>query len=167
MAHLRWRNRGIFAVLLAIVICGQIWLVPQAIALFWFHWNIALYSFWLVNWIVSALSVVMFWNALTNASRDRADAARMDGCGAWGIFWHVVMPLVRQTLLIAATLIILPMLIGLAAAFAGLSSFHAVDAGEIDVRLLFAGSLIVSAPLIAIFFYARRLTPRHQVSSRS
>ncbi len=157
LANLRWRDRGILVVLLAIVVCGQTWLVPQAIASFWFSWQDALYPIWLINWLVSAFSIVLFWDALSHTSRDSADSARLDGCGTWGIFWHIVLPLVRRALLLIATLTAIATLIGFAAIFSGLTaSLQVAGASGIDIRLLIGGSLIMSVPLIAIFFYARR-----------
>ncbi len=36
--------------------------------------------------------------ALSALPRELIEAARMDGCGEWGIFWHVVLPLLRPAL---------------------------------------------------------------------
>ncbi len=157
LANLHWRHRGIFVVLLAIVICGQTWLVPQAVTHFWFRWNITLYSIWLIDWLVSAFSIVLFWTLFSHTSRDPADAARLDGCGALGIFWHIVLPLVRRTLLLIAILTLIATLVVLVAALGSpTSSSRIAGASGMDIGFLVVSSFLMTIPLIASFFYARR-----------
>jgi multiple sugar transport system permease protein len=159
LAKLRWHNRGLFMVLLAIVICGQTWIVPQAIGTFWWRPGHALYIIWLVNWLVSALSIALLWSALVRTTSDRADAARLDGCGAWGIFRHVVLPLVRPTVLLLAFVNAIGSILALAELWWPSSSSSTATALGADVRFLVAGSLLMTGPLIAIFFYTRQLYP--------
>jgi multiple sugar transport system permease protein len=41
---------------------------------------------------------------LQTLPRDPLEAARVDGAGAWGTFWHVILPLLRPVILIALTI---------------------------------------------------------------
>ncbi len=44
------------------------------------------------------MSVLILRTAFEEMPRDLEDAARLDGCGAFGIFWHVALPLARPAL---------------------------------------------------------------------
>ncbi len=167
LATLRWRGSGTFLVVLAIIIIGQVWLIPQAISFFGFGNRVPLYSLWFADWLVSAFSVVLLWLSVRDTGRDLADAAWLDGCGVLGTYWHVVIPLVRPALGIIAIFIfmttwkefILP-LIYLADQRHHPLSFQlpAVELPFIqrNVEMLIAGSLLMTLPIIAIFLLARR-----------
>jgi len=47
-----------------------------------------------------ALSVFIMRGIFETIPRDLADAARMDGCGAWRMLWHVMLPLIRNGLVV-------------------------------------------------------------------
>ncbi len=157
LAHLRWRDRGIFFVLLAIIICGQVWLIPQAISISTLRSSAVLYPIWFGDWLVSGFAIVLLCQVLRDIPRDLADAARLDGCGAWGIYWHIVLPLVRPALLLLVILTIMATWIAFAAPFVQMTrQFELAEPTVINIRSLIAGSLVMTLPLIAIFFLARR-----------
>ena len=49
------------------------------------------------------VSILILRGAFENVAEDLVNAARIDGCSTWGVFWHVGLPLVRPAL---ATVII-------------------------------------------------------------
>ena len=163
LARLRWSGRGLGLALLAIIISAQTWLVPQLLCTFVLGLNLLLDWFWFANWLVCAFGAVLLWHVLRDIPSDRADAARMDGCNAFGIYWHVVLPLVRQTLLLLAILILVAKGGFL---LARPSTTLYATARSADLAFLLAASVATTLPLIAIFFLARQFFPARNFSGR-
>ena len=156
MARLRWNGRGIALVLLAIIICAQVWIVPQLLSMFLLRRNVLLYWIWFADWLVCAFSIVLFWHGLKNTSRDRMDGARLDGCGPFGIYWHVVLPLVRGMLLLLAVLTLMATSGELLAR--GLEHLQRQTPYIVTgLSFMIISSAIMTIPLIAIFFLASKL----------
>jgi multiple sugar transport system permease protein len=161
LARLRWRGRGTGLVLLTIIVSGQIWLIPQAVSITTFGWRTALYSIWFGNWLVSGFAIVLLCQVLKDVPRDLADAARLDGCGTLGIYWHVILPLVRPALLLLAILTIMATWIAFAAPLISVTNQRFPDVlrlqpGGANLWILMTCSLLMTLPLIAIFFFAQR-----------
>jgi ABC-type glycerol-3-phosphate transport system permease component len=157
LARLRWHGRGIALVLLAIVLCAQVWLVPQLISAFVFQINAALYWIWFADWLVSAFAVVLLWQSLKDTSRDRADAAKLDGCGRIGIYWHVVLPLVRLPLLLLALFSIMGLSADVLSRISEMLRIGVLHVVVPNLSFLIASSAIMTIPLIALFFIASKL----------
>jgi multiple sugar transport system permease protein len=85
----------------------------------------------------------------------------MDGCGAFGIYWHVVLPLVRQTFLLLAIFILVA-----TGGFLLARPSVTLHAGtrSSDFPFLIAASVATTLPLIAIFFLARQFFPARKFS---
>jgi multiple sugar transport system permease protein len=158
LARLRWNGRGTVLVLLAIIISAQVWLVPQLISTLLLGVNTALYWIWFADWLICAFSIVLLWHSLNDTSPDRADAARMDGCGPFGIYWHVVLPLVRRTMLLLAILTLMAATGDLLARELENLQGQALYLVT-SLSFLLVSSAIMTIPLIAIFFVARKLLP--------
>ena len=104
-----------------------------------------------------------------------ADAARIDGCSEFGIYWRIMMPLAKPALTTVAIFTFLggwndfigPLLyLNSPAKFTiavGLSSFRSVMYTRWD--LLMAASTAVTLPVIVIFFLAQRYFVRGVVLS--
>ena len=157
LARLRWNGRGIALVLLAIIVCAQVWIVPQLISTFLLRINALLYWIWFADWLVSAFSIVLLWHGLKNSSRDRMDAARLDGCGPFGIYWHVVLPLVSRMILLIAILTLMATSGDLLAR--GLEHIQGRALYIVpSLSFLIVSSAVMTIPLIAIFFLVRRFS---------
>ena len=117
-----------------------------------------LYWIWFADWLVCAFSIVLFWQTLKGVCADRSDSARLDGCGAFGTYWHVVLPLVRPTLLIISLLTVMASAADLIA-----REVENLQGQAILIMTSYAtmivGSAIMTVPLFAIFFLARKLLP--------
>lgn len=155
LATLSWRGCGILFTLFAIIISAQAWFVPQLIGVLFFGASVVLDWVWFLDWLCACFSIVLLWLILKDTSADRADAARLDGCGAFGIYWHIVLPLVRQALWFLAIfnlftnafyLLALPPEIG-----------HTIIG--LHWTFLISASVAMSAVPIAIFFLAQKLFP--------
>lgn len=157
VARLRWRNRGVLFVFVAIFISAQIWLVPQFVNVLWARTHVPLYWLWCADWIVTAFAVVILWCRLKDLGRDQFDAAQIDGVGLFGVYWHVVLPLVSRTLGLFAVLMLLTLAVSFFARMLEVQSaeqfhFYAPSAG-----LLVTCSALATLPLFAIFLIAKKV----------
>jgi ABC-type glycerol-3-phosphate transport system permease component len=96
------------------------------------------------------------WHALKDVPADRFSAARIDGCTALGIYWYVVLPLVRRTLVLLAILILIAIGGFLLAAS---SRIFQLSSQRPDFVLLVGVSLAASLPLIVLFLLAKKIFP--------
>ena len=109
-----------------------------------------------------------FWmrGAFSEIPRDLEDAARVDGCTSFDIFWRVMLPLVRPAILTMVVLFFLwtwnDFLLSLVIVSSenlrtlplGLAFFQGRYAA--DIPLTAAGATIVSLPTIIIYFIFQR-----------
>jgi len=160
IAHLCWRERGVIAVLLTILISGQVWLVPQIASQYLYAGPIILYWLWAADWIMAAFGAALLYERCANNGAERLNNARIDGLGPFGVFRWVVLPLVRGTLFLLALLTLLAS--GATFHVQGLSmqsigaALH-VHAPSFGVLLI--SSTLAALPLLAIFSLAKKLLP--------
>jgi ABC-type sugar transport system permease subunit len=50
-------------------------------------------------WIWVGFNMVYFLAALQSVDKTLEEAARIDGAGAWGVFWHVTLPSIRHVVI--------------------------------------------------------------------
>ena len=159
IAQTQWRRAGAAAAIFWIILCGQVWLIPQAINVFGFHSTELLYALWFGNWLVSAVAVIIFTLTFRGTSPHLLDAARMDGSGFFGIYRHVVWPSAKPAL--GALAIILFMATWMEFLRPILPSpggpFPTCDlpTSRRELATVAAASLCATLPVIAIYF-ARR-----------
>jgi multiple sugar transport system permease protein len=176
LVRLSWRRRGTISVLLMIIIAGLSWSAPSILALNLDakNANALSYSLWFGNWLVSGFSVVILCQTVKGIPRQLEDSARLDGCGWFGIYWHIVLPLVKRELGLIAFLTA----IGTSALcwsavsvpggphqlfppwFAWLSPISLEgESSSSLVRFIgeiIAGSIVVTLPVMLIFLFAKR-----------
>jgi ABC-type glycerol-3-phosphate transport system permease component len=167
-ARLQWPGRDLaFIVMLGtIMIPGQVTMIPHF--LIWRSVGAydTLVPLWLGSAFGSAFFIFMMRQFLKSIPADLEDAARIDGCGFLRIYWHVMLPLVRPSLAAIAVFTFLgtwnnflgpliyvadqrlyPLAFGLYA--------FAVQV-ESNPILTMAGSLLMTLPVIVVFFAAQR-----------
>lgn len=162
LARLRWRGRGIFGTIAVIIVAQLFWIAPALLIVGARDpENASSYALWFGNWLVTGFGVILLWQAAGRISRSLGDAARLDGLGGFGTWWHVVFALTRRDLVLLAVFTVMATLLP----FLGFVTFP--DAGNSIVlyqrvlsptqRILtmIAGSLAGAVPLIAIFFLSR------------
>ncbi len=161
IARAQWRAGGNAAVILLILLCGQAWLVPQAISFFVFHSTRLLYPLWFGNWIASASGVLLFAFVLRGSSRDLFDAARLDGGGALSRQQNVIWPGVRSAWLAVATILVMATWAEFVQPFLASQTLVALPAagdGHLPtaapaLALLLALSLAAALPVLAVYFF--------------
>ncbi|HEY2614722.1 MAG TPA: hypothetical protein VGI42_03370 [Chthoniobacterales bacterium] len=157
LVRLAWRRGGMLAVCGTIIIAGLFWIGPGMLAPERNFASASSFAFWFVNWLVSAFSVVLLSQAARSIPRQLEDAARMDGCGWFGTYWHVILPLVRQELVLLGffTLLGTSLLSG-----AGLiTASDQLGAWVAPLRFfasIVTGSILASLSVIVIFLFANR-----------
>jgi multiple sugar transport system permease protein len=122
---------------------------------------------WLPAWFGSAFSVFLLRQFFLTIPDDIGEAARIDGCSEWGIFWRIMLPLSRPALAVAALFSFMwawnnflgPLLFlqrpDQYTLALGLQAFQSAQGGT-DWNLLMAASLLVMLPVLVLFFLAQK-----------
>lgn len=167
-ARLQWPGREFcFLLMLAtLMIPGQVTMIPHFLIWKYLGAYNSLTPLWLGHAFGSAFFVFLLRQFLKGIPRDLEDAARIDGCGTFRIYWHLMLPLMKPSLAAIAIFTFMGTwndfmgpLIYLAdqrlypLAF-GLYAF-AVQVGN-NPALTMAGSLLMTLPVIVIFFFAQK-----------
>jgi multiple sugar transport system permease protein len=169
LARLKWRRRGVVAVVLIIIAAGQFWIVPILCVRNSNYVAYASYSFSFCNWLISGLTFIVLGQAVRSIPRQLVDSARLDGCGSFTTYWHVLLPFIWRelsiiiflTLLGTSLLLVMPPVRVLNPGVFGFvttsldwldSIWPHSDPGPI---LMMGVSLIVTLPMIAVFLLAK------------
>jgi len=167
-ARLNWPGREFcFILMLAtMMIPHQVIMIPQF--LIWRSLGAynTLTPLWLGPAFGNAFFIFLLRQFLKGIPRDLEDAARIDGCGFLGIYWHIMLPLIKPSLAAIAVFTFMETwndfmgpLIYVAdqrlypLAF-GLYAFS-VQVNN-DPALTMAASLLMTLPVIVIFFFAQK-----------
>jgi len=168
-ARLRWPGRDFcfLLVLATLMIPPQVTMIPSFVIYKHLGWYNTLAPLWVPNCLaVNAFAVFLLRQAMKGIPRDLEEAAQIDGCGWLRIYWTVALPLMRPT--IAAISIFTFMFVWndfmtpliyvndqrLYPLALGLFSFLA--GRENQFTLIMAGSMIMTIPVVLIFFVAQR-----------
>ncbi|MDQ6626161.1 MAG: carbohydrate ABC transporter permease, partial [Verrucomicrobiota bacterium] len=172
-ARLQWPGRKIaFALLLAtMMVPAQVTMIPQFLIMQKLGWYNTLYPLWVLSFCAPAFYVFLLRQFLKGIPRDLEDAARLDGCGFLRIYWHIMLPLVKPALAVIAIFTFLatwnefmgpliyladqrlyPLSFGLYA-FQVQVSLPGTSKG---MGMVMAGALLMTLPVIAMFFFAQR-----------
>ena len=172
-ARLQWPGREVcFALLLATMMLPvQVTMIPQFLIMQKLGWYNTLQPLWIASFVAPAFYVFLLRQFLKGIPRDLEDAARLDGCGFFRIYWHIMLPLVKPTLAAIAIFTFLgtwnefmgPLIYvndaRLYPLSFGLYSFQVQVSNpgtSKGMGMLMAASLMMMLPVIAIFFFAQR-----------
>lgn len=167
-ARLSWPGRDvIFVVLLStMMLPPQVTMVPVFLIVRKLHWYNTLTPLWLPSFFGSAFFIFLLRQFLMTIPRDLEDAAKIDGCSYFGLYWRIMLPLIRPALAAVAIFQFLgswndfmgPLIyindLRLTPLSLGLFQFQQEHAAEWG--MLMAGSLLMTLPAIAIFFVAQK-----------
>ena len=163
VARLAWRGRGVFGVILTIVLAQLFWIAPAFLIVgARAPNNAASYALWFGNWLVCGFAVALLWRTAKRIPRELEDSARLDGLGGFGTWRHVMFPFVRRDLgllalfTIMATLLPFWAFINLPDADRSIVLYQRFFSLEGRIVMMAIGSLIGALPLIAIFLLAAR-----------
>lgn len=122
---------------------------------------------WAPSWFGSAFSIFLLRQFFITIPDELSEAARIDGCTEWGIFWRIILPLSRPALSVVALFTFmwawkdfLGPLIYLQrpsqyTLTLGLQTFQSQH-GNTPWNQLMAASVLVITPVLLLFFMAQR-----------
>lgn len=159
------RDKIFFAYLATMMIPGSVTMIPVFVLMKVFNW-VDTYKALIVPAIFTAYGTFMLRQFFMTLPRDLEDAAKIDGCGFFRIYWKIILPLSKPAL---ATLTVFtfmaswgsfmwPLLVTNAMEMRtlpiGLESFKTQY--STDWNLLMAGSVMAMLPIIIIFIFTQR-----------
>lgn len=167
-ARLQWPGRNFcFALMLAtMMVPGQVTMIPYFLIIRSLGWYNTLYPLWVGSFFAGAFNVFLLRQFLKGIPRDLEDAAKIDGCGFWRVYWHIMLPLIKPTLAAIAIFTFMgtwnefmgPLIYltdqRLYPLALGLYAFNVSSGGSMGMMM--AGSLLMTLPVIIIFFFAQK-----------
>jgi multiple sugar transport system permease protein len=168
-ARIRWRGRdALFAVTLStMMVPFPVLMVPLYGVFKTLGWIGTLKPLWLPAFFGNAFNIFLMRQFFRTIPEELSEAARIDGCSEWGIFWRIILPLSRPVLAVVALFHFLwawndfmePLLyltrkhtFTLALALQSYQSQH----GGVQWHLLMAASAVVILPIIVLFFFTQK-----------
>lgn len=168
-ARLRWPGRDtIFALTLAtMMIPFPVLMVPTFGIFKELGWIGTLLPLWAPLFFGNAFHIFLMRQFFRTIPEELSEAARIDGCSEWRIFWRVILPLSRPVLAVSALFHFLyawndflaPMLyltrkstFTLPLALQAFQSTH----GGVQWNYLMAASAVTVLPIILLFFFAQK-----------
>ncbi|MEQ8771125.1 MAG: carbohydrate ABC transporter permease [Phycisphaerales bacterium] len=167
-ARVKWRGRGVlFAVVLATmmipfpVIMGPLFILFKELG-----WIGTFKPLWVPAWFGSAFNIFLLRQFYMAIPKELDEAARIDGCTHWGVYWRIILPLSRPALAVVALFHFLfvwndflgPLIFlrdrDQFTLALGLQLYQS-QAGNVPWNLLMAASTMVLVPVLAVFLLAQ------------
>ncbi len=169
LATVRFRGANLLfsAIVIAMLLPPQVTAVP--VYVFWsqLHLTGTLWPLILPNLLGDAFSIFLMRQFFLTVPTEFADAARVDGCGEWGVLWRVVLPMARPGIAAAAIFMFFnswndyygPLLYTSENSASwpvayGLATFRGVHGTDWSITM--AMTVIVTIPVVVIFFFAQK-----------
>jgi multiple sugar transport system permease protein len=167
-ARLQWPGRSLaFGLLLAtMMVPSQVTLIPGFVIWRSLGWYNTLNPLWIASWFGSAFFIFLMVQFMKTIPKELEEAARIDGLNAVQTWWYIIVPLVKPTLAAIAIMVFMgawndfmgplimlrdqsrfPLSLGLF----GMSVDQAAD-----TTLVMAGNMLMTVPVIIIFFLFQR-----------
>lgn len=168
-ACIPWRGRRrVFLVALAtMMIPFPVVMVPLYCLYRWLGWIGTLQPLWVGSFFASAFNVFLLRQFFMTIPKDLGDAARVDGCSEFRIFWQIMLPLCRPALMVVGLfqflatwndflgpLIYLTDQSDFTLAL-GLQFFQSQHGGT-EWHYLMAASALVALPVIVLYFFTQK-----------
>ena len=93
----RGRDKLFYLYLATMMIPGQVTLIPAFVLMRWLSWIDSPLAL-IVPGLGSAFGIFLLRQFFLTIPKELEDAARIDGYGLWGIYWHIILPLSRPAL---------------------------------------------------------------------
>ncbi|NCO40329.1 MAG: sugar ABC transporter ATP-binding protein [Armatimonadetes bacterium CG_4_10_14_3_um_filter_66_18] len=168
-ARLKWKGRDLlFAVTLATMMVPFPVTMVAVFALFkHLGWIGSFKPLWVPAFFGSAFNIFLLRQFFRTIPEELSDAARVDGCSEFGIFWRIILPLAKPALAVVALFHFLyawndflgPLIyltdqkhftlaLGL--------QFYQSQHGGTEWNMLMAACTIIVLPVIILFFFTQR-----------
>jgi multiple sugar transport system permease protein len=154
------KNLLFILVLMQLMVPGQIFIVPQYMLMAKLGWLNTVKAL-IAPGIVSAFGTFLLRQFFMGIPNDLEEAAVIDGCNHWRIYWNVMLPLAKSglvalgifTALFAWKDLMWPLIVNISMQKMTLASGLASLVGQYstDYPVLMAGSVIAIWPMILVF----------------
>ncbi len=159
------RDKIFFAYLATMMVPGAVTMIPVFILLRFLGW-IDTYKAVILPGIFTAYGTFLLRQFFLTLPKDLEDAAKIDGCSYFGIFWRIILPLSRPALATLTTFTFMgswlnfmwPLIVlnthnkfTLPVGLAYFQSLH-----HTDWTLLMAGSVMMILPVLIVFIFTQR-----------
>ena len=168
-SRIDWRGRDrVFVLALAtMMIPFPVVMVPIYCMFRWLGWIGTLRPLWVGSFFAGAFNVFLLRQFFMTIPKDLSDAARVDGCSEFRIFWQIMLPLCRPALMVVGLfqfmgtwndflgpLIYLTDQRDFTLAL-GLQFFQSQHGGT-EWHYLMAAGTLVALPIIILFFFMQK-----------
>ncbi|MDD2237637.1 MAG: carbohydrate ABC transporter permease [Kiritimatiellae bacterium] len=168
-SRIEWRGRDqLFVLALAtMMVPFPVVMVPLYCLFKWLGWIGTLRPLWVGSFFAGAFNVFLLRQFFRSIPRDLSEAARIDGCSEFRIFWQIILPLCKPALMVVGLfqfmatwndflgpLIYLTDQQDFTLAL-GLQFFQSQHGGT-EWNYLMAASTLVALPIIALFFFTQK-----------
>lgn len=161
----RGKSVGFIAILATIMVPTQLLMIPTYV-MFSRLGIINTLSAAIVPWLASAFGVFLMRQFFLSLPKELEEAARLDGCSAYGVFWRIVLPLARPALTTLAIFTLIGSWNDLIWPLIAISDQHSytLQLGLADFlgtrrtqwSLLMAGNVVATLPLVLFFLFAQK-----------
>jgi len=168
-ARIRWRGRNVcFLIALStMMIPFAVTMVPLYAVFRWLGWIGTLRPLWVPAFFGGAFNIFLLRQFFLTIPQDLSDAARIDGCSEFGIFWRIVLPLSKPALAVVALFHFMwawkdfmgPLIFLTDQETYTLSlglQFYQSQHGGSEWHYLMAASTLMILPIIILFFFTQR-----------
>ncbi|MCU9613090.1 carbohydrate ABC transporter permease [Caldibacillus lycopersici] len=172
----------LFLVLLStMMIPGQITMIPQFIIFSELGWLNTLLPIIVPNFFASAFNVFLLRQFMSRIPRELDEAAKIDGLGYFGIYWRIMLPLLKPILIAVAIftfnanwgLFMEPLIyindvekMPLALGVQILSSTFSSQAVP-PWNIVMGASLLLTVPMLLVFFFGQKYMFEANINSGS
>ena len=168
-ARIKWPGRDLFfaLTLATMMLPGPVLMVPLYTVFRSLGWIGTLQPLWVPSFFGGAFNIFLMRQFFLTIPEELTEAARIDGCSEWGIFWRIVLPLSKPVLAVVALFTFLggwndfmgPLLylthkhtFTLALALQSYQSRH----NGVEWNYLMAASAVIILPIIILFFLTQK-----------
>lgn len=168
-ARLRFpgRDQIFIAYLASMMVPGQVIMIPIFLIVKYLGWIDSHLSL-IIPSIAGPFGTFMFRQFFLTVPEDLVDAAKIDGCNPWRIYWNIFLPLAKPALATLAVFTFMntwnsflwPLILlrtpNLFTVTLGLSAMQGMDQFRTAWQLVMAGAVTAMVPVLIIFLAAQR-----------
>jgi multiple sugar transport system permease protein len=166
-ARLRFRGRDfLFSILIiTMLIPWQTLMIPQFLMFFKLGWYGTYLPLIVPSFFANAFFVFLIRQYMRTIPKELENAARVDGCNYFQVFWHIVLPLCKPVLAVCVVFVFLGEWNDLLGPLIYLDSnekftvaiglANIVTRGDPATNILMAANLIMMLPAVVLYFFAQ------------
>lgn len=169
LSRIQWPGRSaVFGtILVTMMVPFPVLMVPLYIVFRELGWIGSLKPLWVPAWFGGAFNIFLLRQFFMGIPKELDEAARLDGCSHWGIFWRVIVPLSKPALAVVALFHFIYVWNDFLAPLVfithrdqftlalGLQMYQA-KAGLTPWNLLMAASTLVVLPVLVLFLFTQQ-----------